>query len=89
MKLVFGTNLKGDINQLMIKFEPAVDEIVFTKKPKEKKERTIKMTEKAKEGTKPLEGNSKEHTVEEENNIFSTDEIKIEDMAIDGICGVY
>ena len=54
-----------------------------------KDERTIKMTEKEKENTKPLEGNSQEHTVEEEKNIFSTDEIKIEEMAIDGICGVY
>ena len=25
----------------------------------------------------------------QEDNIFSTDEIKIEELAIDGICGVY
>ena len=36
MKLSFISNLKGDVNKLMVQLEPAVDEIVFTKKPAEK-----------------------------------------------------
>ena len=47
------------------------------------------MTEKEKEGTKLSDDKLKEHMVEEEEEIFSTNEIKIEEMAIDGICGVY
>jgi mycofactocin precursor len=30
-----------------------------------------------------------EHEDKQKDNIFSTEEIKIEEMAIDGICGVY
>lgn len=30
-----------------------------------------------------------EHEDNQKDNIFSTEEIKIEEMAIDGICGVY
>jgi mycofactocin precursor len=29
------------------------------------------------------------HSDEQEDSIFSTHEIKIEELAIDGICGVY
>jgi CubicO group peptidase (beta-lactamase class C family) len=36
MKLSFTSNLKGDINKLKVQLEPAVDEIVFTKKPSSK-----------------------------------------------------
>ena len=35
------------------------------------------------------DGDSIEHTCKEDDDIFSMKEIKIEEMAIDGICGVY
>jgi mycofactocin precursor len=38
------------------------------------------------EKEKGVEGSQKEN---EEDNIFKTEEIMIEEMAIDGICGVY
>ena len=39
-----------------------------------------------KEKEKDVKGGQKEN---EEDNIFKTEEIVIEEMAIDGICGVY
>jgi mycofactocin precursor len=47
------------------------------------------MTDKEKQDTKLSEDKHKEHLNEEEEEIFSTVEVKIEEMAIDGICGVY
>ena len=49
------------------------------------------MTDNEKEGIILPRENSIESTCkkEEEEKIFSTPEIKIEEMAIDGICGVY
>ena len=39
------------------------------------------------EELKEFQNNEQEDNVKD--NIFSTEEIKIEEMAIDGICGVY
>jgi mycofactocin precursor len=47
------------------------------------------MTDKEKQDTKPSDVNMPEHGPKSEDDIFSTTEIKIEEMAIDGICGVY
>ena len=47
------------------------------------------MTDKEKQNTKLPEDKHNEHLKEEEEEIFSSVEIKIEEMAIDGICGVY
>jgi len=47
------------------------------------------MTDKEKQDTKLPEDKHKEHIDEKVEDIFSTVEIKIEEMAIDGICGVY
>ena len=47
------------------------------------------MTDQEKQDTKLPEDKPQEHIGEEEEEIFSTVEIKIEEMAIDGICGVY
>ena len=47
------------------------------------------MTDKENQDTKLPEDKPKEPIVEEEEEIFSTVEIKIEEMSIDGICGVY
>jgi mycofactocin precursor len=47
------------------------------------------MTAKEKQDTKFPEDNPKDPMGEEEEEIFSTTEVKIEEMAIDGICGVY
>lgn len=49
----------------------------------------LKMTDKEKQNTKLPEDKHNEHLNEEEEEIFSSVEIKIEEMAIDGICGVY
>ncbi len=48
----------------------------------------MKMTEKEKIDTTP-EGKPVDNTNKDEDEIFATTEIKIEEMAIDGICGVY
>ena len=47
------------------------------------------MTEKEKKDTKPSETNTLDQEKQTDANIFSTTEVKIEEMAIDGICGVY
>ena len=47
------------------------------------------MIEKDKKDTKPSETNSLDQEKKTDDNIFSTTEVKIEEMAIDGICGVY
>ena len=47
------------------------------------------MTDREQEGIKPSQDNLEEHTSDGNEDIFSTIEIKIEEMAIDGICGVY
>ena len=47
------------------------------------------MTDKEREGIKPSQDNPTEHTSDGNEDIFSTIEIKIEEVAIDGICGVY
>ncbi len=47
------------------------------------------MTDKEKQDTKLPEDKPKENMGEEKEEIFSTTEIKIEEMSIDGICGVY
>ena len=46
------------------------------------------MTEKEKTGPAPG-GKPGENTSKNKDEIFGTTEIKIEEMAIDGICGVY
>ena len=47
------------------------------------------MIEKEKQDTKPSEAKSLDQEKKTDDNIFSTTEVKIEEMAIDGICGVY
>jgi mycofactocin precursor len=47
------------------------------------------MTDKEKLGIQPSEANTPDQGRKSEDDIFSTTEIKIEEMAIDGICGVY
>ena len=47
------------------------------------------MTDKEEHDTKPSEVNTPDQGRKNEDEIFSTTEIKIEEMAIDGICGVY
>lgn len=42
--------------------------------------------ERIREKEKDVKGGQKEN---EEDNIFETEEIMIEEMAIDGMCGVY
>jgi mycofactocin precursor len=48
-----------------------------------------KMTDKEKLDPKPSEVNTPDQERKDEDEIFSTTEIKIEEMSIDGICGVY
>ena len=47
------------------------------------------MIEKEKKDDNPSETNTPDQGKKTDDNIFSTTEIKIEEMAIDGICGVY
>ena len=47
------------------------------------------MIEEEKQDTKPSEVNTEDQGRQSEDEIFSATEIKIEEMAIDGICGVY
>jgi mycofactocin precursor len=47
------------------------------------------MIEKEKQDSKPTEINTMDQEKKTDDNIFSTTEVKIEEMAIDGICGVY
>ncbi len=47
------------------------------------------MTDKEKPDPKPSEVNTPDQERKDEDEIFSTTEIKIEEMSIDGICGVY
>ena len=47
------------------------------------------MIEKEKPDAKPSETNALDQEKKTDDNIFSTTEVKIEEMAIDGICGVY
>jgi mycofactocin precursor len=47
------------------------------------------MTEKEKQDANVAETNTLDQEKKTDDNIFSTTEVKIEEMAIDGICGVY
>ena len=47
------------------------------------------MKDKEKEEIRISEVKPMENTLKESDDIFSATEIKIEEMAIDGICGVY
>ena len=47
------------------------------------------MKEQEKQITDISEASNSENSKTKEEDIFSTTEIKIEEMAIDGICGVY
>ena len=47
------------------------------------------MTDKEKQDTQPSEANTPDQGRKKEDEIFSTTEVKIEEMSIDGICGVY
>jgi len=47
------------------------------------------MIEIEKQDIKPSEVNTEDSGRKSEDEIFSATEIKIEEMAIDGICGVY
>ena len=47
------------------------------------------MIEKEKQDIKPSEVNTEDQGRKREDEILSATEIKIEEMAIDGICGVY
>jgi mycofactocin precursor len=47
------------------------------------------MKETKEQDIKTSANNPQEDTLKGENDIFSTTEITIEEMAIDGICGVY
>lgn len=47
------------------------------------------MTDLEKQDTKPSEADTPDQGRKNEDDIFSTTEIKIEELAIDGICGVY
>jgi len=49
----------------------------------------MKKDEKNKQDAKPSEVETPDQGRKDEDEIFSTKEIKIEEMAIDGICGVY
>ena len=52
-------------------------------------ERLQPMTDLEKKDTTPSEANTPDQGRKNEDDIFATTEIKIEEMAIDGICGVY